>query len=157
MKSVTRRPFVNLPVGLWFTKSFPQGGKLLRKGVLTQLLLPESTVESPKINMAESVLLKGRWLCGFTPSTVNRRLKAMQMGRSRRSSNVRGKSICFLSFLQTSNDLGDWIYIYIYGNNFTAKKKSQLLHIYCHNEVGKKYYLIEVRVKDFTKRNSLLH
>lgn len=68
MKSVTRRPLVNLPVGTWPAKSLPYGGKLLRKGVPTKLLLPGSTVESPNIRTVRNEWLNGR--CRSLASTM---------------------------------------------------------------------------------------
>ena len=70
MKSGGILPLLNLPVGNPPTKSLPYGGKLHLTKVLRLLLLPGSTIESPKTSTAGNVSFLG----SFTRASVVHRI-----------------------------------------------------------------------------------
>lgn len=62
---------MNLPVGDWFGKSTPYGGKLLLKIVLMKSLFPGSTVESPNIiTDVTDELLDAICFVGLSPFSI---------------------------------------------------------------------------------------
>ena len=66
-------PSQNLPVGIPPSKFLPQGGKLHLAIVLRQLLLPASTMESPKNRSAGTVTFGGSFCKELTVQTIERK------------------------------------------------------------------------------------
>lgn len=78
-------PLENLPVATPPGKSWPYGGKLALDGVRRLLLLPGSTVESPKMKMAEMFRTGlARQLAGGINIVSSSTITSTSIGRTKR-------------------------------------------------------------------------